>query len=296
MDYYKKEDRREQKRRKERSGRPIFVLIATLTGVVVIVGIGLLFAFYGGRDILSYQGLKGLVRVGILGKSPEFHYLVIERNGKDERVTSKDTFTITYRDEFIIKQVSTDSLFGRNITVDVEGLGGANDLHVLLKAVDLVDAAMTASVKEAIRGKPLPDYAIKIRYGEEVIGAVPVKIELTAQDWLRFAKLPGNAKWQAQALEKAIGMNPDDTALRKTLAEQYLEAGKIDQAAAQFRAVLARKPDDMAALAGLSRCLCREEGLCQGPAADKADHGAQSERCRGPRHCRVPLRQDGQVE
>ena len=81
---------------------------------------------------------------------------------------------------------------------------------------------MSASVREALRGKPLPDSAITIRYGEQAIGAVPVRIELTPQDWLRFAKIPANEKWQAQALEKALGMNPEDTALRKTLAEQYL--------------------------------------------------------------------------
>jgi hypothetical protein len=175
--------------------------------------------------------LKGLVRVSILGKTPEFHYLIIERNGTDERLTAGDVFKITYRDEFIIKQVSTDSLFERNITVDAEALGGANDIKVLLKAVELVDKAMSASVREALRGKPLPDSAIKIRYGEQAIGTVPVRIELTAQDWLRFAKMPANAKWQAQALEKALSINPDDTALRKTLAEQYLESGKLDQAA-----------------------------------------------------------------
>ena len=252
MDYYKKEERRERKKRKERTGRPLILFIGALAGVAVIVGAGLLIAFYG--EIFSLKGLKGLVRVSILGKTPEFHHLVIERNGTDERLTAGDVFKITYRDEFIIKQVSTDSLFERNITVDAEGLGGANDLKVLLKAVELVDKAMSASVREALRGKPLPDSAITIRYGDKGIGTVPVRIELTAQDWLRFAKMPANAKWQAQALEKALGMNPDDTALRKTLAEQYLESGKIEQAMTQYRSVLSRKPDDMTALAGLSRC------------------------------------------
>jgi tetratricopeptide (TPR) repeat protein len=136
----------------------------------------------------------------------------------------------------------------------VDGLGGASDLKVLLKAVELVDGAMAAPARDALRGKPLPVSGIRIRYGEQEIGVVPVRIELTPQDWLRFAKNPANAKWQAQALERALGMNPDDTALRKTLAEQYLEAGKIDLAIAQYRAVLARKQDDMTALSGLSRC------------------------------------------
>ena len=252
MDYYKKDERRGQKKQKGRMGRHLTLFVGALAGVAIIVGAGLLIAFYG--EIFSLKGLKGLFRVSILGKTPEFHHLIIERNGTDERLTARDVFKITYRDEFIIKQVSTDSLFEKNITVDAEGIGGANDLKVLLKAVELVDNAMSTSVREALRGKPLPDSAITIRYGDQGIGSVAVRVELTAQDWLRFAKMPANAKWQAQALEKALSINPDDTALRKTLAEQYLESGKLDQAIAQYRAVLSRKPDDMTALAGLSRC------------------------------------------
>ena len=252
MDYYKKDERREHRQRRVKTGRPMILVAAALIGVLVIVGVGLLVAFYG--EIFSVKGIKGFVRVNLLGKTPAFHYLVIERNGSDERIEAGNALTVTYRDEFIIKKVSTDSLFEKNVTVDVDGLGGANDLKILLKAVELVDGAMAASVREALRGKPLPPSGIRIRYGEQEIGAVPVRIELTPQDWLRFARNPANAKWQAQALEKALGMNPDDTALRKTLAEQYLEAGKVDLAIAQYRAVLARKSDDMTALSGLSRC------------------------------------------
>ncbi|MGE5856476.1 MAG: hypothetical protein ACM34C_07920, partial [Syntrophaceae bacterium] len=149
MDYYKRDERRERKKRTEKTGRHLILFIGALAGVAVIVGAGLLFAFYG--EIFSFKGLKGLVRVSILGKTPEFHHLVIERNGTDERLTAGDVFKITYRDEFIIKKVSTDSLFEKNITVDAEGLGGANDLKVLLKAVELVDRAMSASVREALR-------------------------------------------------------------------------------------------------------------------------------------------------
>ncbi|HNZ35686.1 MAG TPA: tetratricopeptide repeat protein [Syntrophales bacterium] len=252
MDYYKKEERRERRQRREKTGRPMILVGAALIGVLILVGAVVLIAVYG--EIFTVKGIRGFVRVNLLGKTPAFHYMDIERNGKEERVTAAETFTITYRDEFIVKSVSTDSLFEKNITVDVDGLGGANDLKVLLKAVELVDATMTASVKEALRGRPLPQSAIRVRYNQQEIGVVPVRIELTPQDWLRFARNPANAKWQAQALEKALAMNPDDTALRKTLAEQHLETGKIDQAIAQYRAVLSRKADDMTALAGLSRC------------------------------------------
>lgn len=111
--------------------------------------------------------------------------------------------------------------------------------------------------------------------------APPIRIDLTPQDWLRFARNPANAKWQAQALEKALSMNPDDTALRKTLAEQYLESGKIDPAMAQYRAKLARKPDDMTA-PGLSRCYVEKKDYTRALAPDEADHRAQPQGCRGP--------------
>lgn len=173
MDYYKKDERREHRQRRVKTGRPMILVAAALIGVLVIVGVGLLVAFYG--EIFSVKGIKGFVRVNLLGKTPAFHYLVIERNGSDERIEAGNALTVTYRDEFIIKKVSTDSLFEKNVTVDVDGLGGANDLKVLLKAVELVDGAMAASVREALRGKPLPPSGIRIRYGEQEIGAVDRK-------------------------------------------------------------------------------------------------------------------------
>ena len=56
MDYYKKEERRERRQRGEKTGRPTMLVAAAGIGVLVIVGIGLLIAFYG--EIFTFKGIS----------------------------------------------------------------------------------------------------------------------------------------------------------------------------------------------------------------------------------------------
>src|SRR5665647_1612545 len=59
---------------------------------------------------------EGLTRIRntfsfiVLNRKPHFYALMLEKNGKDYRLTSRDTLEISYRDEFIIKEISTDVL------------------------------------------------------------------------------------------------------------------------------------------------------------------------------------------
>ena len=75
----------------------------------------------GGRIPLSGKGAgdpEGWKRIQntfsfiVLDRKPHFYSLVLEKNGKDYRLTSSDIFEVSYRDEFVIKEISTDVLFG----------------------------------------------------------------------------------------------------------------------------------------------------------------------------------------
>ncbi|HNQ01079.1 MAG TPA: hypothetical protein PKN59_02190, partial [Syntrophales bacterium] len=63
MDYYKKDERRERRQRREKTGRPMILVGAALAGVLVLVGVVLLIAFYG--EIFTVKGIKGFVRVNL---------------------------------------------------------------------------------------------------------------------------------------------------------------------------------------------------------------------------------------
>ena len=109
------------------------------------------------RDFSIRKGLRGiyngLIRVRntfsfvVLRQKPHFYALILEKNGKDYRLTSQDFFEVSYRDEFVIKDIATDVLFGGGVTVDVEGLGDKNDIGKLLKGIDLVDKTVLTDRK-----------------------------------------------------------------------------------------------------------------------------------------------------
>src|SRR4030065_472729 len=164
------------------------------------------FMSYGTRvkNTFSYYALK---------EKPHFYYLAIEKNGHDIRVDALEAMELTYRDEFAVKSVGSDDLTGRYTTVNVEGLGqGNNDRGVLFRGVDLVNKIMTSgSMKQG--SKEISDYKIRVNYKNDIIAVVALKVIITPQDWLRFAKDSANVNEQINYLRKAIALNKQDTGL-----------------------------------------------------------------------------------
>ena len=236
------------------------VIVVVLTGGVLTAG------------FLYPQGMRGLysglLRIRntfsfiVLGQKPHFYALILEKNGKDYRLTSQDFFEVSYRDEFVIKEIVTDVLFGGGVTVDIEGLGGKDDFGKLLKGIDLVDKTVLTDRKGPGGNKP-GSYSFLIKYKDDLIASIPIRVQITPQDWLRYARSSGNQKVQIEYLKKAIAMNREDTNVRKMLASLYLNAGMTGEAIAQYLEILALKPDDAAALSELAKCYLKS-GQIQG--------------------------------
>jgi hypothetical protein len=147
------------------------------------------------------------VRVTLLGKTPAFHYVDIERNGKEEPNGGR-YFTITYRDEFIDKKVSTDSLFEKNIPSTWRAWAGQTTSMSSSRPSNWSSGHERSDVRDSLPREAPAAFRTSgsaTRTGDRR-RAGPHR--LTPQDWLRFARNPANAKWQAQALEKALSMKP----------------------------------------------------------------------------------------
>lgn len=188
-----------------------------------------------------------------LGRNPHFYYLLVEKNGKDYQLTAQDTFDLSYRDEFVIKGIASDDLLEKGVAVDVEGLGEKNDFRKLLKGIELIDKLMTVK-KGGPAGDPVSEHHINVLYRDRVIARIPMKIDITPQDFLRYAKNSDDPRLQADYLKRAIAVNREDTQVRKMLAAIYIRQGKTAEAIALYKEVLARKPDDAAAMSELLKC------------------------------------------
>ena len=73
-----------------------------------------------------------------------------------------------------------------------------------------------------------------MNYKEDLIGSIPIRVQITPQDWLRYARSSGNQKVQIEYLKRAIAMNREDSGVRRMLASIYLNAGMIREAIAKI--------------------------------------------------------------
>ncbi|MFZ4440401.1 MAG: tetratricopeptide repeat protein [Syntrophales bacterium] len=240
-----------------RKGRkPTKVRIVVLVLVIMTVaGLAAGFFYFGNVRAISegWNRIQNTFSFVVLDRKPHFYSLLLEKNGKDYRLTSNDIFEVSYRDEFVVKEISTDVLFGGGIAVDVAGIGDKNDFGKLLKGIELVDRSVLTGRGGVGENKP-GEYSLQISYRGDPIAAIPIRIQITPQDWLRYARSSGNQKVQIEYLKRAIALNREDTNVRRMLASIYLHAGMTGDAISQYKEILALKPDDTAVLSELVKC------------------------------------------
>ncbi|MCX5835351.1 MAG: hypothetical protein NTV99_12770, partial [Deltaproteobacteria bacterium] len=162
-------------KRRKKSGKILLFLAAVFVFSLLVAGGAAFFDEYmaktkGGEGWFSRT--KDTVST-FLGGKPHFYYLVVERDGADVKLTEENVFVLTYRDEFVIKEVATSSPFGRGITVDVEGAGGDSDLRVLLKGVELVDRVVREKAAAPSKAESVYAYGIAVKFKGEEIARIP---------------------------------------------------------------------------------------------------------------------------
>lgn len=191
--------------------------------------------------------VRGTASYLIMHTTPGWYYVDGERNGMEFRLYRGESFQLTYRDEFVLRSASTDVPFDRGISMDIEGMTGRQRSDKPIRGIDLIDQAM-ASGRSGIETGVVWDYRIVMRYKDEMIGTAPVRLVISPQDWLRYARgAGGDTRARLSQLQRAVSMNPNDAGIRKMFAALLNQAGQRKEAAAQYEAVLSVKPDDESA-------------------------------------------------
>ncbi len=239
----------------ETPNKRLIIVGIILTVVLVVSWIAVNYLFFDKvrESPISLVRLKNVIAFVFLGDKPKVYYLDIEKSGKDYKLRKGDIFDVSYRDEFVVKDISTDVFFGRGISVNVEGFGEQDHFRVMLRGIDLVDKIIIA------RGKRVDEAAIEagsiiVKYQDKIIASIAMRVIVTPQDWLRYAKNSENQLAQIEYLKRAIAMNKNDIGVRKMLAALYFRSGNLDKAIAQYNSIIALKPKDAAALMELMKC------------------------------------------
>jgi hypothetical protein len=113
------------------------VLLILLVITTCMVTLGLLLPERMRGLSAALERIRNTFSFTVLGQKPHFYSLLLEKNGKDYRLTTREDFEVSYRDEFIIKKIDTDVLFGDSdtVTVDIDELGGKNLFGKLIKGL-----------------------------------------------------------------------------------------------------------------------------------------------------------------
>jgi tetratricopeptide (TPR) repeat protein len=244
-------------------------------GVVLVVLAGFLVFPYvapGKAALLSFfmQRIQSALAYRLLDQAPRVYALTAEKNGRDFMISESVLFDVTSRDEFVIKDVTSDVFSGEGFAVDVVGTGGNNDYRVLLRGIDLVDLSV-ANISEETMKQGYSLGKIRVAYEGKLLATIPIRIWIMPQDWLRYAKASDNRKKRIEYLKRALAANPQDLVIRRTLGEIYRLSGMLQEAIAEFQGVLSRKPDDAKALAGLMKsCLSAEQNSLAAKAGERA--------------------------
>jgi tetratricopeptide (TPR) repeat protein len=232
-------------------------ILAAVTAGLLLTALLLVAAvwFLGrpGTGFAQWQKIKNAVSFYVFSGKPVFYSLVVEKNGNDSVLTEKEFFEVSYRDQFVVKKVETDVLSGRGITVSIAGTDKKNDLLVPVKGVDLVDRALLAGGGGGEKREGASSF--QVRYKNEMIASVPIRVVITPQDWLRHARKTENGKEQIEYLKKAAEMAPQDKNVRRMLASRYVESGLLAKAAGQYREIVRLDRADWAVKEELAACL-----------------------------------------
>ncbi|PIP08774.1 MAG: hypothetical protein COX51_02605, partial [Syntrophobacteraceae bacterium CG23_combo_of_CG06-09_8_20_14_all_50_8] len=159
-----------------KGNRKVFIVLlaAAATMIVALVGV-IVFPEKFTRLSFAVTRVKNTASFLIMGAPPSFYYLDMEKNGRDLRLRVSDSFDLSYRDEFVVKDISSDAFFGRGITVDVQGVGKGNDYRVLLRGIDLIDHIVQTE-ENISEVKDNAKYRIMVMHRGETIAAIPIRV------------------------------------------------------------------------------------------------------------------------
>ncbi|HOI73675.1 MAG TPA: tetratricopeptide repeat protein [Syntrophales bacterium] len=241
---------REQGSRSPLSGRRIALITAGILVLGILAAGGLSLAFSRTGAASPLERLGGVFSFYLLGQPPRVYGLEGEKNGSFFTIRPGDALEVTYRDEFILRGVASDSLAGSGIDVRIEGFEEKTALGVLFKGLSFVDRRTGERAEPGKAGSGEPA-RVSVLYNGREAAVFYIRASLTAQDFLRYARAAEDRKEKIHFLQQALALTPSDTEVRHELASEQEKAGRVDEAAAAYEEILKAKPADEAALTAL---------------------------------------------
>jgi tetratricopeptide (TPR) repeat protein len=188
---------------------------------LLAVGVALVLLFWMGR--------------GLYPATPQFYYLLLEKNGQPLKLLKGETFECHPQDNVKIIEISTNVLFNAGVRLV------AKDFDVTaLRYERMPLSALLPS--HALLGKYQFKVTVK-RYNVD-LGSVDFVIEPYVEDWLDKVERTIDPERRIALLEEARQAAPQDEKIRERLIQEYRSLKRWPQAARVLEEMVKEKPDE----------------------------------------------------
>jgi tetratricopeptide (TPR) repeat protein len=171
---------------------------------------------------------------GLYNVSPEFYYILIEKNGQPLKLLNGEVLRLHPQDRVKILKVSTSISFNIGVRLMASGV----DINAL--SYERLPLA-TLLPERSIFGQH--KFRIMVKQYNHNIGYVDIEVEPYLEDWLDKAERTIDAEKRIKILEEALNFSPKDTHIRDRLIEEYKSLKQWSKAATMLEAVAKEKPD-----------------------------------------------------
>jgi len=166
--------------------------------------------------------------------SPQFNFLLVERNGQSLKLLKGEVLHLNPQDQFRIRKISSNRFLSQGIRLFSKEFDVNAFLH---DAPAISDFLPNGDIFSRY------DFKVELKYRNRALGHVNILIEPDLGDWLAKADRTIDGVRKIALLEKALTHEPDNTRLTEKLIEAYKSGKKWSQAAAALEKTAEKRPD-----------------------------------------------------
>ena len=172
---------------------------------------------------------------GLYDVSPQFNFMLMEKNGERLRLLKGETLRLHPQDQVKILAVST------NITFNVGVRLVASDMDIEALTYEKTQLA-TLFPKETL----LRQHSVRVFVKEKTrdMGYVDLVIEPYVEDWLDKVERTIDSEKRIVLLEEARQLAPQDNKIRERLIQEYRSVKKWPQVAKLLEEMVKEKPEE----------------------------------------------------
>jgi tetratricopeptide (TPR) repeat protein len=191
------------------------------------------------RIFLSAIGVALLLLLwmgrGLYPATPQFYYLLLEKNDQPLKLLNGDTFECHPQDNVKIIEISTNVLFNAGIRL------ASKDFDVTALRYEKMPLSALLP-HHALLGKYQFKVTVK-RYNAD-LGSIDFVVEPYVEDWLEKVERTIDPERRIALLEEARQAAPQDEKIRERLLQEYRSLKRWPQAAKLLEEMVKEKPDE----------------------------------------------------